>query len=461
MSTARFRRELKANFEFIGEMSEEIIILREKLAEEEKRLSLVYNNISSLIIEIEEKKKLFRKMKMLLSKRFNLTKGQTNKYYDYVDKYEELSSVFSQCDDLISGIHERLSQENLQREFNKRYDEFKNDVTEVVKNYESRFLGTIDDLSTDIKKDVQVYSDMFKDQSRHLLLTGDEDKTEVRSRISTLEGIYRAIREEIENKYDSFIRHIEGMTFGIDDDFLVGWYKQQYEKIKERVEAFYELAQLGMAIEIIDHQFNVLYSEMSAAISFFKDFSEENPKVQNHYRQLRQAFEHLETNHQLLTPLYRTMRRSKTTITGLDIKMYLKQFFRKRFERHNIDFHTTDSFDAYEFYTYESVIKPVFINLINNAIYWLITAAKREILMTYENGNILILNSGKRIDHTDLKWIFNLFTTRKPGGRGIGLYLARTNLHTIGYDIFATNDKKVNRLKGACFIINKYAKESE
>ncbi|WP_139344181.1 hypothetical protein [Vibrio ruber] len=37
--------------------------------------------------------------------------------------------------------------------------------------------------------------------------------------------------------------------------------------------------------------------------------------------------------------------------------------------------------------------------------------------------------------------------------QGIGLYLARTNLHTIGYQITASNDKKYNELKGACFVI--------
>jgi len=82
------------------------------------------------------------------------------------------------------------------------------------------------------------------------------------------------------------VKHVEGLSFDIDDDLLVGWYKEQYEKIDEKVEAMHELAQLGMAIEIIDHQFNVLYSEMSAAIDFFKKFTEENQEVEYNYNQL-------------------------------------------------------------------------------------------------------------------------------------------------------------------------------
>lgn len=69
------------------------------------------------------------------------------------------------------------------------------------------------------------------------------------------------------------------------------------------------------------------------------------------------------------------------------------------------------------------------------------------------------MNSGEKIDSVYLDKIFTLFFTRKPGGRGIGLFLAKVNLNSIGYDIFATNDKKLNRFNGACFVIGKIKKE--
>jgi hypothetical protein len=79
--------------------------------------------------------------------------------------------------------------------------------------------------------------------------------------------------------------------------------------------------------------------EMSEAIDFFKRFANKKPEIEENYRQLRNAFEHLENNHKLLTPLYRTMRRTKTEITGSGIKAYLEIFFAKRFERHRIVYH--------------------------------------------------------------------------------------------------------------------------
>ncbi|EPR72834.1 hypothetical protein ADIWIN_2157 [Winogradskyella psychrotolerans RS-3] len=65
------------------------------------------------------------------------------------------------------------------------------------------------------------------------------------------------------------------------------------------------------------------------------------------------------------------------------------------------------------------------------------------------------MNSGERIDDSQLDDIFTLFYTRKRDGRGIGLYLAKKNLNAIGYDIYATNEKEYNKLAGACFVISK------
>ena len=63
------------------------------------------------------------------------------------------------------------------------------------------------------------------------------------------------------------------------------------------------------------------------------------------------------------------------------------------------------------------------------------------------------MNSGENIEDSYLEDIFTLFFTRKRDGRGIGLYLVKKNLQSIGYDIFATNDKQYNKLDGACFVI--------
>jgi len=103
----------------------------------------------------------------------------------------------------------------------------------------------------------------------------------------------------------------------------------------------------------------------------------------------------------------------------------------------------------------EPVIHTVFINVINNALYWLRNSEEKIIRLDYweDTDEILIMNSGSRIEDHRLEKIFELFYSNRPNGRGIGLYLARESLNENYFDIYATNDKSYNQLKGACFVI--------
>ena len=138
------------------------------------------------------------------------------------------------------------------------------------------------------------------------------------------------------------------------------------------------------------------------------------------------------------------------------VSLSFKKFNRTPVYTDNIQLTSTKEFDNSVVHTYESILKPVFINVVNNAVYRLASADKKTIHLTYEEDSYLIMNSGQPIDGVYIKEdIFKLFFSRKPKGRGIGLYLAKTTLNSIGFDIIASNDKKYNRLNGACFIIRK------
>ena len=62
------------------------------------------------------------------------------------------------------------------------------------------------------------------------------------------------------------ITHIERMSLNIDEDLLQGAYKEQYNKIKEQWELTRETSQLGIAVEIIDHEFKELYARIDTTL---------------------------------------------------------------------------------------------------------------------------------------------------------------------------------------------------
>ena len=119
-----------------------------------------------------------------------------------------------------------------------------------------------------------------------------------------------------------------------------------------------------------------------------------------------------------------------------------------------IEFGYSEVFANYTFYSFESIIIPVFLNVINNAIYWVAYGKERKrIEIKVKGKEILIMNSGAKMSYTELTRCFEIFYTKKTSGRGIGLYLAKKCLNSIDFDIYATNDKEYNVLDGACFVI--------
>ena len=70
-----------------------------------------------------------------------------------------------------------------------------------------------------------------------------------------------------------------------------------------------------------------------------------------------------------------------------------------------------------------------------------------------DTDEIIICNSGLKIEEHRIEKIFDMFYSNRPNGRGIGLYLSKQSLNENRLDVYATNEKSYNLLNGACFVI--------
>ncbi|MBI3123394.1 MAG: ATP-binding protein [Ignavibacteriales bacterium] len=454
-----FKSQLNKNANRVEDIEKELNELYAKLFLKKESAKIVYEEIEDILNQIRNKENEFEELQLRKPKRFKLTNNEENNLLEYLERYDEIKKgIVKECQDLVEEVQELLADEELKIEFRKKYEDYKKDFKSKNEELNHRLNATIHQIKEALEIGFTNYSKDFASKASELIPVGQLTKKNIKDNMNLVKNIRDNLFEEYSNKYESFVKHLEKINPEIDEDLLVGYYKTQYEELNKRVEAVNETAQLGMAIEIIDHQFNVLYSQMSNAIASLKERAYGEKKSKEIYEQLKYSFQHLERNHKLLTPLYRTTRRTRREIGGSEIGDYLKIFFEKPFKDEAIDFTLSKSFEKYSIYTFESIINPVFINLVNNSLYWLKSVNERKIHITYEDSKILFMNSGERIRPADLEEIFKLFYTKRPDGRGIGLYLARTNLRSIGLDIYATNDKKYNRLNGACFIIEAYKK---
>lgn len=113
----------------------------------------------------------------------------------------------------------------------------------------------------------------------------------------------------------------------------------------------------------------------------------------------------------------------------------------------------------------DAVLYQVFINLFDNALYWVQeTTQDRQVKITLDgyNQRIIFSDNGIGIKNDDIPYIFDAFYTGKgEEGRGLGLYIARKLLEKSGYgiDIISNDNEKV--LPGANFVITFVTKEAE
>jgi len=417
---------------------------------------VIYEHIEDLLGKIDEFRTKLREISPAEPKRFKPTDHQREKLFEYSTKYKEKYELIERRYQKIYDLaKEKLKEKELLEEFERKVSFYKQEFEKTKSGFDQRINNITQNFVADIGGRTADYVVQFSSEAKNLT-PQVIDRMELGSSLELLDKLYLELINAFEGKILPFIQHLERLNIYIDEDKLVGYYKIQYEEIKSLWEQTQELAQLGIAVEIIDHQFNALYSQLANIIGMFKDSIKDNEKSHKVYKFLVSTFEHLQNNYKFLTPLYRTTGRTRKDISGREIKEYIEAFFSERLNSDNIQMTSTKEFDNSVAHTYESILKPVFINVVNNAVYWLASANKKRIHLAYEEDSYLIMNSGQPIDEVYIKEdIFKLFFSRKPKGRGIGLYLAKTTLNSIGFDIIATNDKKYNSLNGACFIIRK------
>ena len=104
-----------------------------------------------------------------------------------------------------------------------------------------------------------------------------------------------------------------------------------------------------------------------------------------------------------------------------------------------------------------------FINLFDNAIYWLKTideTRKIEIEKDGNNQRVIFSDSGPGIREDIKNYIFEPFFSGKgEDGRGLGLYIAKQLLDRYDYNIDLADTEMDRHLKGANFVLDFSKKE--
>ena len=230
-------------------------------------------------------------------------------------------------------------------------------------------------------------------------------------------------------------------------------------ELRAEADAQLELVQLGQALAVVDHEFQATVSSIRSDVRRVGAWAKKNPQLVRLYEDLRRDIDHLESYLTLLTPMQRRLRRTPTTIKGSDISRYLDELFRDRLADVGVEIRPSREFQAARLEGYTSTFYPVFINLVDNSLYWIQRelAGSTQVIELDKRGDTLVYrDSGPGIAADIADRVFDFGFTTKPGGSGLGLAIASQVLERAGWSIHLGD-----RNDGTEFLIRPRLKERE
>lgn len=310
-------------------------------------------------------------------------------------------------------------------------------------------------LNEELKRIIQIVEDRNKayhDAVGHLPREVEEGKIELKLALAMLDDIYHEHQQINKEIFSPYIAALQSLSDQIDLEGIVAHSLRESDGLREEVKRLNSLAQLGITVEIIGHEIESLDMTIERGLASLA----ESIKTNKVFESIVLAHNALSDRMKFLSPLKLSGQKIRRAISGGEIYRYVYNFFEESINRSEINFQMTESFEKFSVIGDTSLIYPVFVNLVNNARYWVrfASGSDKKILLNYQDGRVIVADNGPGVDEDDVEQLFTLFFTRKSsGGRGVGLYLCRINLAAGGHVIHYERDPSKKVLSGANFVI--------
>lgn len=261
-----------------------------------------------------------------------------------------------------------------------------------------------------------------------------------------------AIRNKVENDltqlrkkevdfFDALRRQMIELKEGLlsqetlDDRFAA--LEMSNQMLEEQLNFYSDFALIGMSVGILQHEFERAARGIKAAMADLKPWADANQPLGVIYRNLRVHIEHLDGYLKSLDPVGRRMHRTSVELSGDQILNAVRRIFSEQLSSNNIELCVSDKFRSSSLMCKSSTVIGAFVNIIDNAIYWISHRAEgeRKIYFDVNDDGFLISNTGPGIEDRLRERIFDFGETRKPGGRGMGLSVSRDTLRREGMDV--------------------------
>jgi signal transduction histidine kinase len=368
---------------------------------------------------------------------------------EYRDDYQLLLNRLQELARLTAEVDASLQGEEPKIVLRRRLEQQRFALEEQLKNYGL----AIDDRLAKLR---DVWRQHERDDAAAMmtrtghLLDANLNTGNLLGMLNLVEANTAELSESFAGRYQSFIGALEQLIEGIDLEGAYAITEDDRAELEEQLRDIRAVAQVGITVEIIGHEFETLESEVRRNLARLPQSSRNSEP----YRQAMRAHLALADRLRFLSPLKIGGYRSREEITGEQIANYIGEFFSTIFKEQRIEFVATSAFRRISIRDIPSRIFPVFINLINNAVYWTSQSVERRILLDFQEGLAVVADTGPGVDPEDIPRLFDIFFSRRRSGRGVGLYLSRTNLAVAGHKIRYASGDDPTVLDGANFVID-------
>lgn len=267
--------------------------------------------------------------------------------------------------------------------------------------------------------------------------------------LGQMDAIREQLTEQFAGVYEPYLRSVQQLSEGIDLDSVLTFSDSRQDTLEVQLNRVQALAQVGISVEILSHELQTLNRRLERGMNALPDDVRRLPAFETADEARRELVERL----RFLSQMQISEGDVRRLISGEEIHGYVARFFERAIHDRKVSFDATAEFRAVTINDFPSRILPVFINLVNNALYWVSEAETRVIVLGVVDGAIYVSDTGPGVDPDDIPNLFELFFTRRIRGRGVGLYLCRQTLAAGGNTIDYVTDPEAKLLAGANFRI--------
>lgn len=247
------------------------------------------------------------------------------------------------------------------------------------------------------------------------------------------------------------------------DDFEQA-YRKQLDVMESRITITENLAAIGLSAETAYHDARKVLQEANANLgALIRDYigqKEDFLKRETVIKDLRLIHKQTTLASSQMHDIQRLFPSTKTKKKQIPVQYVIskvKDLYARSLQKANVEYIMESSGKDIIMECTDAVLLQVFINLFDNALFWLKTvrlSRKIAVMSNVENRTVIFADSGPGVRPDDAPYIFEPFFSGKgEDGKGLGLYIARQLLDRYNSKIELMQNDNDKILSGANFIL--------